>query len=253
MKNSKILIVEDDEITAANLQMSLKNQGYIVTAIAKDASSAKNKIEVCIPDIVIVDISLQESEDGILLADYIHKKLTIPFIFLTTYTDDNIFANASNTEPYAYLIKPFNPSNLHATIQMALYTHNQEKKKNENLRTLSEYNLNLKKLIFGQEIVNKPLVSFGKDFHFNTNTYEAFYNNKKINLVKKENLFINLLIAHHGLVVSFEQIITYLWGKDGATYNNVRILVYRLRGKLQSNIIKNAAGIGYYIDMIMME
>ena len=248
VKNTKILIVEDDEVTAANLQMSLEKQGYLLVSIAEDVVSAKTKIIGGIPDIVLIDISLQESNDGIILANYIRQKQTIPFIFLTGHTDNNTLEGASKTEPHGYLIKPFNPLNLIPTIQMALYKHNQEKKKAENLHTLSEYNINLKKLIFGQEIIDKPLVFFGKDFYFNTNTCEAFHNGKQVKLVEKENLFIKILIAHLGLVVSFKKIVAYIWGENGATYNNVRMLVYRLRNKLQTDSIKNLSGTGYYIE-----
>ena len=83
MKSKRVLIVEDDEVTAMNLKMSLEKQGYVVVAIADDALSAKSKIKVYVPDILIIDISLQESDDGIKLASYIREKQLMPFIFLT--------------------------------------------------------------------------------------------------------------------------------------------------------------------------
>ena len=250
MKNTKILIVENDEVTATNLQMSLQKQGYALATIAEDMISAKNKINTYTPDIVIIDISLQESNDGIVLAEYIHKKQSIPFIFLTGHVDNNIIVDASKTEPYGYLIKPFNPLNLHATIQMALYKHNQEKKKNESLNSLTADNLNLKKLIFGKKIVDKPVIPFGNGHQFNITTCETFYNGRRVRLTRKENLFIKLFVANLGLTVSFDQAIAYIWGDDGSTENSVRTLVWRLRSKLHTDIIKSASGTGYYIEDI---
>lgn len=248
MKNKRVLIVEDDEVTAMNLKMSLEKQGYSVASIADDATSAKSKIKVYDPDIIIIDISLQESNDGIMLANYIREKQLMPFIFLTAHTDDHIIEDASKTEPYGYIIKPFDPANLHATIQMALYKYDQEKKRNESLDSLKVDKLNLEKLLYSKKMVDKPIVPFGNGYHLDISVCETFYNGKKIKLTKKENSFIRLLVAQLGLVVSFEQAISYVWEDDGATENSVRTLVWRLRNKLPTDIIKNASGMGYYIE-----
>ncbi len=248
MKNKRVLIVEDDEVTAMNLKMSLEKQGYNVVAVADDATSAKSKIKVYTPDILIIDISLQESDDGIKLAAYVREQQLMPFIFLTAHTDDHIIKDASMTEPYGYIIKPFDPANLHVTIQMALYKYHQEKKRSENLDLLKVDKLNLEKLLYNKKLSDKPIVPFGDGYHLDISVCETFCNNKKIKLTKKENAFIRLLVAQLGLVVTFDQAISYVWDEDGATENSVRTLVWRLRSKLPTEIIKNASGMGYYIE-----
>ncbi|MEA2091743.1 MAG: response regulator, partial [Campylobacterota bacterium] len=77
VKNS-IIIVEDDEITALNLNLSLQKHGYNVMAVCDNALQAKNKIQTYKPDIIIIDISLDESNDGIELAKSMRKKHNIP-------------------------------------------------------------------------------------------------------------------------------------------------------------------------------
>lgn len=248
MKSKKVLVVEDDEVTALNLKISLEKQGYSVCAIADDAVTAKSKMKVYSPDIVIIDISLQESDDGIKLANYIREKQLMPFIFLTAHSDDHIIEDASKTEPYGYIIKPFDPANLHVTIQMALYKYDQEKKRNENFDSLKVDKLNLEKLLYNKKLSDKPIVPFGDKYFLDISVCETFYENKKIRLTKKENSFIRLLVAQLGLVVTFEQAIGYVWEEDGATDNSVRTLVWRLRNKLPTDIIKNASGMGYYIE-----
>ncbi len=248
MKSKRVLIVEDDEVTAMNLKMSLEKQGYDVVAIADDTLSAKSKLKIYAPDVIIIDISLQESDDGIRLASYIRSKQLLPFIFLTAHSDDHIIEDASKTEPYGYIIKPFDPASLHVTIQMALYKYHQEKKRNENLDSLKVDKLNLEKLLYNKKLSDKPIVPFGDGYHLDISVCETFYNNKKIKLTKKENSFIRLLVAQLGIVVTFEQAISYVWEDDGATENSVRTLVWRLRNKLPTDIIKNASGIGYYIE-----
>ena len=90
MEKNNIIIVEDDEITALNLKLSLQKHGYNIVAVCDNQLEAKNKISAYSPDIVIVDISLQESSDGIELAKTIRKKHQIPFIYLTSYSDEDI-------------------------------------------------------------------------------------------------------------------------------------------------------------------
>jgi DNA-binding response OmpR family regulator len=248
MKENKILIVEDDEVSALNLQISLKKHGYNVIATANSILSAMNKIKVYSPNIIIIDISLQDSEDGIKLANTIREKYNIPFIYLTSYSDDHIIEDASKTEPYGYIIKPFDPSGLHATIQMALYKFNKEKKLEQNIDSLKLDKLNLEKLLYNKKMIDKPIVPFGEGYHLDISVCETFYHNEKIRLTKKENAFIRLLVAQLGLVVSFEQAINYVWQEDGATENSVRTLVWRLRNKLPTDIIKNVSGTGYYLE-----
>jgi len=248
MTNNSIIIVEDDEITALNLSLSLQKQGYKIIAICDDITQAKNKINTNKPDIIILDISLQESNDGIELAKIIKEKYSIPFIYLTSYSDDDIIEQAKQTEPYGYIVKPFDPNSLHATIQMALFKYEIENERNDDINSLKVDKLNLEKLLYSKRASDKPIVPFGDNYHLDISICETFYNGKKIKLTKKENAFLRLLVAQLGLVVSFDQAMNYVWDESGATENSVRTLVWRLRNKLQTDIIKNASGIGYYIE-----
>ena len=71
---------------------------------------------------------------------------------------------------------------------------------------------------------------------------------KKVTLTKKENAFLKLLIDRLGVIVTFEQTMDHVWGGEFATNNSIRTLAWKLRNKLESNLIKNASGRGYYID-----
>lgn len=248
MSQYKVLIVEDDEVTAMNLKMSLEKQDYEIVSIADNAVQARNKIKIYEPQVILVDISLQKSNDGIELAKYIREKHKIPFIYLTAHTDNDIIDQAKQTEPYGYIVKPFDPKSLHTTIQMALYKYEEESKRDESLNDLKIDKLNLEKLLYNKKITDKPIVPFADGYHLDISVCETFYHGKKIKLTKKENAFIRLLVAQLGLVVSFEQAINYVWEEEGATENSVRTLVWRLRNKLPTDIIKNASGIGYYVE-----
>ncbi len=248
MVTNSIIVVEDDEITALNLNLSLQKHGYNVIAVSDNATQAKNKIQAYKPDLVIIDISLDESNDGIELAKVVRQKHNIPFIFLTSYSDDDIIAQAKLTEPYGYIVKPFDPNSLHATIQMAIFKYEIENERKDNIDSLKVDKINLEKLLYSKRASDKPIVPFGNNYHLDISVCETFYNGKKIKLTKKENAFLRLLVAQLGLVVSFEQAMNYVWDEHGATENSVRTLVWRLRNKLETDIIKNASGIGYYIE-----
>jgi len=248
LEKYKIIVVEDDEITSLNLNISLQKHGYRVVAVCDSVTQAKQKIEVARPDLVIIDISLEESNDGIQLAKFIKKKYKLPFIYLTSYTDDKIIDEAKHTEPYGYIVKPFEPSSLHASIQMAMFKFEQENVRKESINSLKTDKLNLEKLLYSKRTADKPIITFAKDYHLDLSISETFYKNKKIKLTKKENAFLRLLVAQLGNVVNFEQAMNYVWDENGATENSVRTLVWRLRNKIPTEIIKNASGIGYYIE-----
>lgn len=248
MERNTIMIVEDDEVTAINLKMALENHGYKVVASVENAVLAPNKLKVYEPDIVLIDISLQDTDDGIRFARYVRQKHNIPFIYLTAHSDAEIIEEAKKTEPYGYIVKPFDPESLHATIQMALYKYGEEQKREAKVEGLRNEKLNLEKLLYNKKVSDQPVVTFGGEYYFDINVSETFYQGKKIKLTKKENAFMRLLVAQLGTVVTFEQAIGYVWEGKGATENSVRTLVWRLRNKLPTDIIQNASGIGYYIE-----
>ena len=127
MPKHKIQIVEDESIVAKDIQVSLENLGYEVVAKAVSGREAIRQAEQFRPDLVIMDIVLQGKMDGIESAGEIRSRLNIPVIFLTAYADDKTIERAKLTEPFGYLIKPFDERELQTCVQMALYKHRQEK------------------------------------------------------------------------------------------------------------------------------
>lgn len=248
MSSTKVLIIEDDDVTALNLKMSLEKQGYEVIALADNSVSSLNKIKVYNPDIVLIDIALESNDDGIEIARFIRDKMPRPFIFLTAHSDSSMLIKAKQTEPYGYIVKPFDPINLHTTIQMALHRFKEEQKRISNFNDMKVTQAHLEKLLYAKKLSDQPIIEFGDGYHHDISMCETFYNNEKIKLTKKENAFITLMVAQLGSVVDFEQATNYVWDEGGATDNSVRTLVWRLRNKLPTDVIKNASGIGYYLE-----
>ncbi len=128
MPKAKLLIVEDEEIVAFDIESTLKSLDYEVPAIVSCkeeaiASAAKNQ-----PDLVLMDIMLKGSMEGIEAANEIRSLFNIPVVYLTAYADINTLRQAKVTEPFGYLLKPFEEKELQTTIEMALARHQAEKR-----------------------------------------------------------------------------------------------------------------------------
>ncbi|MBM4241846.1 MAG: response regulator [Euryarchaeota archaeon] len=127
MPNEKILIVEDEKITAMGLKNKLEKLGYKVTGLASSGTEALAKIAENPPDLVLMDIVLKDDMDGIEAAKKIREELDVPIIYLTAYADDEMIKRAALTEPYGYILKPFKIRELKANIELALYKQRSEK------------------------------------------------------------------------------------------------------------------------------
>jgi CheY-like chemotaxis protein len=121
-KMPSILIVEDELIVAENLRMVLAGMGYNVPEPAGGSSEALEKAAALCPDLILMDIVLEGSPmDGIETAKKIGQMIDVPVIFVTAYSDKKTLARVKGTEPYAYILKPFNERELAFAIELALH------------------------------------------------------------------------------------------------------------------------------------
>jgi len=131
MARANILVVEDESIVAMDIQERLRGLGYAVSAVASSGEEAIQKAAETHPDLVLMDIMLKGDMDGVEAAEQIRARFDIPVIYLTAYADENTLQRAMITEPFGYIIKPFEERELHTTIEMALYKHKMERKLRE--------------------------------------------------------------------------------------------------------------------------
>ena len=121
MNKIKILIAEDEQIVAKNIEKRLTADGYHVVASVATGEEAIEEVKNLSPDIILMDIKLKGKIDGIETADIIRRDFQLPVIFLTSYADEETFQRAKNTEPFGYLIKPFESKELNRVVELALY------------------------------------------------------------------------------------------------------------------------------------
>ena len=119
----QILIIEDEIIIAQDIASKIKKLGYAVAGIISSSEKAIDFLSFKTPDLVLCDIRIKGSMDGIEVAEFLKAKKRIPFIFLTSLSDKITLDRAKKTLPYGYIVKPFNASDLHSAIEMALYKH----------------------------------------------------------------------------------------------------------------------------------
>jgi len=123
---ARILVVEDELIIAKGIQKRLQALGYSVAGSASSGEEAVEKALRLLPDLVLMDINLQGAMDGVTAAELIRTKADMPVIFLTAYADADTLERAKVTEPFGYIVKPFQDITLQSSIEMALYKHRME-------------------------------------------------------------------------------------------------------------------------------
>jgi PAS domain S-box-containing protein len=128
---TRILIVEDESIVAKDIKNRLRKLEYTVPAVVSSGEKAVEEAGKISPDLILMDIVLKGKMDGIEAAEHIRTEFGIPVVYLTAYADENTLQRAKMTEPYGYILKPFEDRELHTTIEMALYKHQMEKRVRE--------------------------------------------------------------------------------------------------------------------------
>ena len=129
--SASIMVVEDEAIVGLEIADVMQRFGYKVPIVAMSGEEALRRMADTEIDVVIMDINLGEGIDGIDTANAIQNALEIPVVFLTAYSDDGTIKRAAEADSAVYLVKPFDPRELHAVVQTSLASF---KKRKENTR-----------------------------------------------------------------------------------------------------------------------
>lgn len=121
MRRARILIVEDENLVARDLYNMVRTMGYEVTDVVQSGEDVLESIKKNKPDLALMDIILKGETDGISVASVLWEEHGIPVVYITSFADDLTFERAKLTEPFGYLIKPFEERELELTIETALY------------------------------------------------------------------------------------------------------------------------------------
>ncbi len=125
---TKILVVEDESIVARDIRNMLLGLGYEVVGVVPSGEEAVDLARETMPNLALVDVMLQGEMTGVEAADQIYSGLNIPVVYLTAYADETTLQRAKKTEPFGYLLKPFEERELKTTVEIALYKFKMEMK-----------------------------------------------------------------------------------------------------------------------------
>ena len=158
MSKKKILIVEDESIIGEDIKNSLNGLNYEVSEVVASGEEALKQVKENKPDLVLMDMKLQGKMEGIEASRLIRSRFNIPVVFLTAHADEKTLERAKKTDPFGYIIKPFDDRELCKTVEMALHKHQLETKLKESEEWLST---TLKSI--GDAVIttdNKGLITF---------------------------------------------------------------------------------------------
>lgn len=231
VKEFKILIVEDEVLVGLDLKATLVKMGHSVTKIAKNEKAAIRSVLEDEPMLILMDINLKNSKDGIDTACKIKEIKDIPILYLTAYCDEVTTKRAFETDPIAYLMKPFKRDDLRNTIELAVYKINQ---KNGTL--------------YSKEKETRMYLS--NNYYFDTVNLELYYEDIIIKLSKREKKLISILIEAKGKLVPLEVVESLIWIKAPVSDSALRTLMYRLRTKVEYKLIET---VPYYGCKILLD
>ena len=169
MGKAKILIVEDESIVALDIKNALLSLGFENIVCAANFDKAINYVKENRPDIILMDINLKNSKDGIETVIEIQKIDNIPVIYLTAYSDENTISRAIKTNPISYLLKPFKRDQLKSTILLGLYKINQNNK----------------------SYIKNKCTNLGFNYYYDLKNEILFYDNIPIKLKQSPLLVVN--------------------------------------------------------------
>jgi PAS domain S-box-containing protein len=123
MQQKKVLIVEDEGVVALSLQSILTKMGYTIVGSAITGDEAISLARDRHPDVILMDIHIKGTIDGIQTTEKINEFSDVPVIYLTAYADDETISRAIKTQSHSYLVKPVNQRELYSNIEFAIYKH----------------------------------------------------------------------------------------------------------------------------------
>ena len=154
----RIVIAEDESIIAIDISKTLEHLGYKVLGTSKTGLESIKLARNFKPDLVLMDILLEDKMSGIEAAEIIMNELNIPVVYLTAMADDETLQSAKITEPFGYVLKPFDERTLHSAIEMALYKYKISQQLKDRTKELEAEKVRANKLlhnIFPSEIVKE--------------------------------------------------------------------------------------------------
>ncbi len=225
------MIVEDEVITQRYLKEILEQYDVDVAGCFDNAEDAIEALKNISCDMILMDININGTMDGIQLARHILQTNKLPIVFISAYSDDETLDEVLELSPYGFVTKPFSSKEVYVTLQIAykrFLTHEVK------------------------DADNHPDTNIVLDegYTFSLDASMLYCNGKVIKLNVKQNKFLEILAKNINHTVSFEEIILSIWGDETVADSTLRTLVYNIRKLAPELPLHSYSKKGYYITSI---
>ena len=227
-----IVIVEDEVITQRHLKDILSQHKVNVSGCfdnAADTLEALNAIEC---SMILMDINIKGSVDGIQLAKKILETRPLPIIFITAHNDDATLEELLELAPYGFISKPFSSKEVLVTLKIA-YKRYLVHTEASNVTIINESSTDI--------VINEYYV-YSEDLSL------LYYDGQVVKLNKKQNMLVELLSKNVNTIVIYDTLITHLWEDDVVADSTLRTLVYSVRKLLPDLPIISHSKLGYTLQ-----
>jgi signal transduction histidine kinase/DNA-binding response OmpR family regulator len=240
MEKTTILIVEDEEIVAADLANKLIQLGYEVVGTAARGEEAVETACRLHPQIVLMDIWLKGKMDGIDAAEAIRSQFEAPIIYLTAHSDTATLERAKLSGPFGYILKPFDERDLSTTIELALYKHQSDTEKRRAHEALQASEAHLQAVNEELQVANEELQAQSEELQAQSEELQAQGEELQAQNEELTRLWEESRRAEEALAVSQERLSLALSSSGMATFDwdiitNKRIWDENVHGLLGTN------------------
>ena len=222
-KDYNILIIEDEFINSEFLKQVLLKFGFQTIYIVTNAQDALTIVANKKIHFAFVDINISGPIDGIMCSKMMNQKYELPIVYTTAYSDSTTISEASETNIYGYLIKPFDSKDVEVICNIVL------------------------KIAFKREnsIEEKNIVHICQDYKFDLDTKTFTIDNNVIKLSKNELKLLDVLCKNINQCVPYAMIKDYVWENKTIADSTMRDTISRLRRKANDIDIESFSGVGY--------
>jgi len=224
---NNILIVEDEAITQRYLKDILLSKGIDDIKLCDNAICAKRSLDTKECDLILMDINIKGSQDGISLSKEILQQYNIPIIFISAYSDEDTLEEVIELSPYGFITKPFSSKEVLATLSVAY-----------------------KRFLTNSEVTNSDKIEITPTYHYELSSKTLYHKNQPVRLNTNQDKLLYILIKNINNTVSFSELTREIWIDKDISNSSLRNLVYSIRKLAPALPIQTYSKLGYSITKI---
>ncbi len=225
-----IILVEDEAITQRYIKNIFEQYSVEIVGCFDNASDLLKHFKNLEFDMILMDINIKGSIDGIQLSREILKSSNVPIVFISAHSDDDTIEELLELAPYGFIGKPFSAKELLATVRIAYKRFLINDKQSDTLE---------KKLSIDNDII------ITENYQYSIKMSELYKNGKLIKLNHKQRKILEIMVKNINHIIEYEQLVEYVWGSDDVADSSLRTLIYSLRKILPDLPIVSHSKIGY--------